>query len=1023
MYNIVGMIRFLWILIAVIVLSFNAMANNVRIKGEVKLQAYNESTALISFPLSWEHSWRESENWDAVWIFVKYKRVGVNEPWHHAYLKEKGHKVAGRDDIPPMEFLPVYTKEYWPLRYNTLKLGNAQENTVGTDRNVIPGLFMFRKKVGTGDINIPRVSLEWNFKEGDMSLYYDVTLDDIRKGKIEVSVQAVEMVYVPVGPYYLGDRSSAYSFVNQAVDAGILVTSENEQKFYTMGRYAASASEKAWIVPEKYPKGYTGYYTMKYEVSQEQYVNFLNRLTLRDQKIRIGRDLLTLNPGDYVFGEGANKEEPSYRNGIVLVEKFTPIDTPAVFGFNLNELTPPNFPDDGKSVACNFLTPEDLRAYLDWIGLRPHSEMEFEKGCRERNPRMFFADRSFAWGTPVSNELKWSDVTNLGEENEKVINGKNVNGPYTSSYPAPVKCGAFASGTSGMIDAGASKWGLMEMTGNLAEICYNAEGGKDFRGDIFGDGNIWSTVSTWKEDSVLKLERMVGTGGIHPETKIRFSRRIEYPAMSKLGKQMDCLIEHDVEYQYCYLVRNVYDDEGRYIGRVLGTELVVPFPTISWPDTVTAIGLKGGSFNDDNKDAMSVSYRGTVDAFVDCGLDTRLKYVGFRGGRTVPIRTIVSGVVAGENRTSRDTAVVCPGNFYTISEIVEGEDDPTSTIYFWEINDGSGWREISGKQDKDLVLDWIVNDSVPWKEYQFRRHSIASHAESYSNVVTLCVPGRKVSGVDGVLTMGMYDEFINMFVELKGQADVVQVYWLKSTTNNWEPFTPLTNVSGVQQIELNRHRFDPPITYGDNGNVDIRTTVTIGGCILETNSRLEMSRYAYVTPAGPIVDDRDGKRYNTTALADNRPWMTDDLDYDVPAGNNGGFSWPAATGGNYTLSHILANAAGKLQLCPTGYEVPLDVDWDNLLFMYGDGQVDGGNLPCYDPGSKALYDPALSNLINGLFNVTTGSAGFNQNSGMWWAADQHLYGFGDFFGLFFGHGDVDMNDYDATYKIRCVKKK
>ena len=59
---------------------------------------------------------------------------------------------------------------------------------------------------------------------------------------------------------------------------------------------------------------------MKYEVSQEQYVNFLNRLTLRDQRKRIGRSLESLNPGDYVFGATKNQEEPSYRNGIVLLE-------------------------------------------------------------------------------------------------------------------------------------------------------------------------------------------------------------------------------------------------------------------------------------------------------------------------------------------------------------------------------------------------------------------------------------------------------------------------------------------------------------------------------------------------------------------------------------------------------------------------------------------------------------------------------------------------------------------------------
>lgn len=998
----------------VIALSHNVMANDVRIKGEVKLQAYDASTALITFPLTWEHSWRESENWDAVWIFVKYKRVGVNEPWHHAYLKDKGHKVAGRSDIPAMEFLPVYTTDYWEMRHDVINRGSALENTTGKTKDAVPGLFLFRKKPGTGKIDIPRVSLEWIFTEGDLNLTYNVTLDDIRKGRIEVSVQAIEMVYVPVGPYYLGDRTSAYSFVNERVDAGTLVTSEAERKFHTMGEIASNVSDKAWIVPANYPKGYHGFYSMKYEVSQEQYVNFLNRITLRDQKKRIGRDLSTLNPGEYVFGNDANKAEPSYRNGIVLVEKYSPLDTPAVFGFDLSQITPNNFGDDGKSVACNFLSPEDLKAYMDWIGLRPHSEMEYEKACRERNPMNFFADRSFAWGTPDADVLVWTDVSNMGKENEQVGNNKNVNGggPNSLRYASPVRCGAFATEVPDMIRAGASRWGLMEMTGNMAEICYNAEGGMNFRGDVFGDGNIWSTVCTWKDDSVYTVEAEIGLGGYVPWYIVHFSKVINYPTISKRGNPMSCVISHDVEYQYCKFERYTYDKSNKIIGRIVSAQLPVPFPFISWPDTTAALGFRGGSCNDDTKNAMAVSYRKEASAFVSktTGLDTRLKFAGFRGGRSVPIRSILAGEIAAANNLRRDTAVICSAVPYTISQIVEGEDDPLSSIYFWEINDGTGWREIEGKQGKDLVLDWTVNDSLAYKEYSFRRHSIASHAEAYSNEVKLCIPGHTVSGVDGKLNIGPYEEYTNVFVELGTKANVG--VWKVDYSDTRHPLDGRVNVSEIQQFELNRTNLDPPVVYGDNGVIDIIVTVNMEGCPFETKRVLSMDKYANVTPVAPITDARDNQVYNTVALSNGWTWMSQDLKFNVTKGDKDGFEWPAAVGGNYTPDHIIACANGKLELCPEGYALPNNAEWDDAIKTYGIG--DGS----YDENSGILYDPGLSNFVNAFFGVSSGSSGFHQNSGKWWSSSRDLYGFGDFFGLYFGY---ESGNDGNTYRVRCVK--
>lgn len=1009
------MSKVIWTIICVVALCGSTLANDVRINGEASVQPLDETTAQISFKVSWDHSWREGENWDAIWVFVKYKRKGVNEPWHHAYLKDsENNRVASGTGIPAMEVLAVTSVENWAQRMDTLYFGNdAPVVSKGLDRTVVPGVLIFRKKPGTGNIVNAPVRLEWDFNEGDLNLYSEVTRQDIRDGKIEISVQAIEMVYVPVGPYYLGDRLSAYSFINEGADGALRVTSDDEQMLYRMGPTAGSTYDKAWKVRGMFPMGYTGYYMMKYEVSQEQYVNFLNRLTLRDQRKRIGRPLESLNPGDYVFGATNNQEEPSYRNGIILLEKYLPLDTPALFGFNLSLATPANDYDDGKSIACNFLSPEDMYTYTDWAGLRPMTEPEYEKGCRERDPAAFAVDRSFAWETPVFTSLIWTDIqSHAGEETEQVSGNANLNGPVNAADMFPVKCGAFADETPNMVGSGSSRWGLMEMTGNLAEIYYNAENATTFNGDIYGDGNIWSTPTVWK-DSVIALDTVIyvpsGWNTMHIVWTIPYEN-----VLSKFGNPMYALV--------CHRVSLHGGSWGAWIP--VHVQYAVPFPTISWPDSTQDFGLRGGSFENMHANEMSVSYRGDADYYKDKSKDARLLFAGFRGGRAVPIRELQTGVIAGQNRLKRDTVVICPGNTYTIIETATGQDDEDSALYTWEINDGTGWKEIAGKTSKELLIDWTLNDSVPWHEYAFRRHSVAAHAEGYTNEVVLCVPGVRIYKNKKEIPMDQYAELVNMTVEL-GTVAHVKIDWINDYVTPPVP-NNLYNDYGITDekfYELNRHQFDPPVTYGDNGVITIRSTVDMGGCSFIIDRELIMERYAYVVTADPITDSRDGKIYQTNALADSRVWMAEDLTYNVSAGvSSDGIPWGAGgADGNYTKAQITAAYRGSLQLCPDGWELPTAADWNNLMYFYGNGLTTSYGTPCYY--NNSLYDPACSNLVNGLYKVTTGTAGLTSPYDGFWTNDGSKY-----YGFFYRMGmynftPVVENNSSATHKVRCVKKK
>jgi len=70
-------------------ISSNLFANNISVNN-VSLTGYNPSNSyvMIEFDISWDNSWRTSvgpSNWDAAWIFVKY-RLKNESIWNHALL-------------------------------------------------------------------------------------------------------------------------------------------------------------------------------------------------------------------------------------------------------------------------------------------------------------------------------------------------------------------------------------------------------------------------------------------------------------------------------------------------------------------------------------------------------------------------------------------------------------------------------------------------------------------------------------------------------------------------------------------------------------------------------------------------------------------------------------------------------------------------------------------------------------------------------------------------------------------------
>ena len=413
-------------------------ANNIRVEGKTRVTGFTGDTAVIEVTLRWDNSWRDDFNWDAAWVFFKFKKRGLENPWQHAYLSSSGHVLstaAGNE-------------------------GGGYAYMVGANAGKVNGLYVMRNGISEGNVSV-RLQAKWPLNgTGLTSTDFGDALNEIY-----VAVHAIEMVYVPYGAYYLGDASSYKSFA-VGDTAAVVIDSEN----------ALTLSAKNGMpnvsLAASYPKGYAGFYVMKYETSQEQYVEFLNSLTLEQQKARVANNnFSTMKRGDYVFGDIT---QPSCRNGIVFIEQ-RKANTPVVFGNNLNPNNDLFSTDDGQTLACNYMSIEDMIAYCSWSGLRPMSELEYEKACRRFYPQV--PDKGeYAWNTNngVNRLSSLSDLNYRGDEREQALSYlKNVNSGTTNSINGPVRCGLFATSATNQTQAGATYWAVMEMSGNLKELCAN----------------------------------------------------------------------------------------------------------------------------------------------------------------------------------------------------------------------------------------------------------------------------------------------------------------------------------------------------------------------------------------------------------------------------------------------------------------------------------------------------------------------------------------------------------------------
>lgn len=418
--------------------AINSNANNVQITGT------SVSGSDITFNISWDNSWNANvapANWDAVWVFIKFQDCNTRL-WAHAGLSivAANHSTSSLLQVDPV-----------------------------TDGK---GVFIRRSALGGGNIASTTVTLRMT----------------IPAGTYNYKVFGVEMVNVPQGAFKIGDTTIGGAL------SEIDVVSDGALSSGVLGGTPAAAN-----VPLAYPAGFNAVYCMKYEISQEQYADFLNSLTYDQQKAHTVTDPISV-ANTYAMS-------PTYagRNGIKISVPGNNNAIPATYicdATNGNE----NSIDDGQSVAMNFMNWSDLSAYLDWSALRPMSELEYEKICRGASQPRIAGE--YAWGTTDINFVAPNFVLNLLKPNEKYNTAVNglcnlifISAGSQTTFNGPLKVGFSASNTSGRASSGASYYGTMEMAGNVRDMVINlSSDGVTFTGSL-GDGDLLpngnANVTSW----------------------------------------------------------------------------------------------------------------------------------------------------------------------------------------------------------------------------------------------------------------------------------------------------------------------------------------------------------------------------------------------------------------------------------------------------------------------------------------------------------------------------------------------
>ncbi|MDO8803790.1 MAG: SUMF1/EgtB/PvdO family nonheme iron enzyme [Elusimicrobiota bacterium] len=235
-----------------------------------------------------------------------------------------------------------------------------------------------------------------------------------------VKVFAVSMVKVPSGSFVYNAGNIGGTGYNNI--AGPKTVGSNA------GADLPSGAAAGW------PNGYNGFYIGRYEITQGQYADFLNTAPSASAAALYEA---TVNYGHNMTSVG------------IYPNKYTAV---------------------GRYAAKNYLSVADAWSYMSWAGLRPPTEMEWEKAGRDISDTITDA-RTYPWGDAAPDAITYAPPNEGGTHIRKYMNY------YVAGMSQKVlDVGRYMSGdvSRTAAETGASPWGIADLAGNVLELILNS---------------------------------------------------------------------------------------------------------------------------------------------------------------------------------------------------------------------------------------------------------------------------------------------------------------------------------------------------------------------------------------------------------------------------------------------------------------------------------------------------------------------------------------------------------------------
>lgn len=470
--------------LTIMMMYLTGYANNIRVSN-ISLENLNEGDGWVhvEFDLAWDNSWRLSagpSNWDAAWVFVKYRTNGSD--WTHATI------------YPTNSVAPAGS---------TLEVPNDYK-----------GAFIYRDADGDGDVNFTNIQLQWD--------YGSINTSDI----IDVQVFAIEMVYVPEGSFYVGgttgDENNKFYSGGVSTSTSYQVTSENAitisntagNLYYTSN--SASGGDHSGILPLSYPKGFGAFYCMKYETSEGQWVAFFNSLTEQQKGYH-----------DITDSDHKNINTTANRNTITwagsAADAISTAPDRAIAYLHVDDINA--YMDWAAMRPMTELEFE--KAARGPVAAKPG---EFAWGNAKIDENNYTLSNS-----DLPNEIVNNPGVSIGNAMYSTTNNTNIIGPGRN--------GIFAASAINKTreETGGSYYGIMELSGNVYETCVTVgtAQGRDYTG-THGNGIISittgnGTVSYWPNNTSGDGYSYRGGGYPNASNFLRISDRTDGASLIPRG--------------------------------------------------------------------------------------------------------------------------------------------------------------------------------------------------------------------------------------------------------------------------------------------------------------------------------------------------------------------------------------------------------------------------------------------------------------------------------------------------------